>query len=205
MNGIANMLQLGYMRGGRNKITFSGKEKLKELYLDSGLSSIEIGRMFGVGKHVVLSRLREFGIKRRNNSEARIGKFDGENSPSFRGAIYQTPSGYSVKKLLLSERGNHRADAFHRAYVHTYNMEKHIGRKLRDEEVVHHIDRNRKNNELSNLIVFPSQGEHIRFHKYVEDLGLYSLTLLKDKPNYKLPAGAVIPKSNPIKVNENVL
>lgn len=40
-----------------------------------------------------------------------------------------------------------------------------LGRPLRDGEVVHHKDRNKKNNNPSNLHVFPSQGAHDRAHK----------------------------------------
>jgi len=43
-------------------------------------------------------------------------------------------------------------------------MEKELERELSSEEVVHHIDGDPGNNELWNLRLFPSGGEHIRFH-----------------------------------------
>lgn len=35
-------------------------------------------------------------------------------------------------------------------------MEISIGRKLKKEEIVHHIDLNKRNNQIDNLFLFPS-------------------------------------------------
>lgn len=187
-------------RGGHNIIKFCTAQELRKMYLMERLSSIEIGKKFGVDRSVVLNRLKKYGIKRRSASEARRGKYDGENCPSFRGAIYKTPSGYYMKKLLLAERGKHRCDGAHRVYVHTYRMEKYIGRKLKKDEVVHHVDLDRQNNNISNLILFPNQAEHIRFHKHVEKLGLHKMGVLKKRPHYKLPREAVVPEECKISI-----
>ena len=42
-------------------------------------------------------------------------------------------------------------------YEHRYIMEKHLGRFLSKNEIVHHIDGNKSNNELSNLSVVTRQ------------------------------------------------
>jgi hypothetical protein len=47
---------------------------------------------------------------------------------------------------------------------HRHIMEKEIGRKLTEEEVVHHIDGDKNNNEPENLYLFPNKSEHLRFH-----------------------------------------
>ena len=44
---------------------------------------------------------------------------------------------------------------------HRYVMEQHIGRYLKPEEVVHHIDKDPSNNDISNLELFANQVEHI--------------------------------------------
>lgn len=49
-------------------------------------------------------------------------------------------------------------------FEHRIVAEQMIGRPLRPEEVVHHIDRNRSNNDPSNLIVFNNQRSHILEH-----------------------------------------
>ncbi|NOZ35667.1 MAG: hypothetical protein GXO80_10265 [Chlorobi bacterium] len=48
---------------------------------------------------------------------------------------------------------------------HRKVVEKKLGRKLKKGEVVHHKDRNKKNNSADNLWVFRNQEEHDRTHK----------------------------------------
>lgn len=50
---------------------------------------------------------------------------------------------------------------------HRYIMEQHLGRKLGRDEVVHHIDGNRGNNSIANLVVM-SRGEHSALHRKKE-------------------------------------
>ena len=44
---------------------------------------------------------------------------------------------------------------------HRLVMEKYLGRKLDKKEYVHHIDHNRENNNIENLIVCKSEMEHL--------------------------------------------
>ncbi len=55
---------------------------------------------------------------------------------------------------------------FNGKLVHREVASKKLGRRLRPGEVVHHIDRNKTNNDPSNLWVFPSQEAHDRAHRY---------------------------------------
>lgn len=48
--------------------------------------------------------------------------------------------------------------------VHRDLMEKKLGRKLLSSEVVHHIDGNKRNNDINNLLVFRTFGDHVRYH-----------------------------------------
>ena len=50
-------------------------------------------------------------------------------------------------------------------YEHIIVAEKILGRALSQEEVVHHEDENKRNNVDTNLIVFRTNADHIRFHK----------------------------------------
>jgi hypothetical protein len=43
-------------------------------------------------------------------------------------------------------------------------MEAKLGRYLTPEEVVHHIDGDKENNDPDNLMLFANNGEHTRFH-----------------------------------------
>lgn len=47
--------------------------------------------------------------------------------------------------------------------THRYIMEEYLGRKLSKDEVVHHIDGNKRNNSIENLEVL-TRAEHSRIH-----------------------------------------
>ncbi len=51
-----------------------------------------------------------------------------------------------------------------RVLIHRYIMEKHLRRKLKKGEVVHHIDENKTNNNISNLRLYKSHSEHMIGH-----------------------------------------
>ena len=65
-------------------------------------------------------------------------------------------NGYKV----LYNNGNSRKE-------HILVMEQHIGRKLKLGEIVHHIDGNKTNNDISNLQLMTAQ-EHSRMHREKE-------------------------------------
>lgn len=50
---------------------------------------------------------------------------------------------------------------------HRFVMEQFLGRYLTKEEVVHHRDQNKRNNDLTNLLLFSSNGQHIHFHQSI--------------------------------------
>lgn len=53
---------------------------------------------------------------------------------------------------------------------HRLVMEKFIGRYLTKKEVVHHIDGNRQNNSINNLMLFPNQSAHFKFRHIQESI-----------------------------------
>lgn len=66
---------------------------------------------------------------------------------------------------MIHNPNHHRAEENGLVYEHVYLVEKYIGRKLEEKEVVHHEDRNRSNNSKENLFVFRTIGDHSRYHK----------------------------------------
>lgn len=57
---------------------------------------------------------------------------------------------------------SHKGSGLKYVLQHRLVMEQHLGRYLEPGEVVHHIDENPSNNDISNLRLFASQAEHMR-------------------------------------------
>ena len=70
-------------------------------------------------------------------------------------------------KLRAAHLGSGEGKGYEKTYgIHTHRRvaEKILGRKLRPGETVHHKDRKKRNNSPSNLQVFSSQSEHVKYH-----------------------------------------
>jgi hypothetical protein len=52
-------------------------------------------------------------------------------------------------------------------YEHVVVAEKFLGREMKDDEVVHHLDGNRANNRIENLLVL-QRGQHNKFHAWLD-------------------------------------
>jgi hypothetical protein len=87
----------------------------------------------------------------------RPGPRDGSRHPNWKGGriliggywyIYTPDHPYATK--------------LHRVAEHRLVIEKQLGRYLESYEVVHHIDGNPQNNIPSNLMLFPSNANHLK-------------------------------------------
>ena len=63
-------------------------------------------------------------------------------------------------------------------YEHILVAEEILNRNLLSEECVHHIDRNRKNNNKDNLMIFATKSDHVSFHNGGEPIKLYDGTYI---------------------------
>lgn len=69
---------------------------------------------------------------------------------------------------------------------HRIVVERYLGRLLTLEEVVHHINEDRSDNRVINLMVFETNSDHTKFHKHRRS-GLHGITAYnKDKDKDKL-------------------
>lgn len=100
----------------------------------------------------------------------------GEKHPRWNGGKSTHSGGYLTVRI---SQGVYRL-------AHRIIYEKHIGRKLKKCEVVHHIDGNKKNNNVDNLQIM-SNGQHHSHHAkllYENKLGpIYKLNHKKYENN----------------------
>jgi len=73
------------------------------------------------------------------------------------GEYYHKPSGY----IMVYDARRKECIPKHR-----YIVEKHLGRRLRPDEFVHHKDNNKKNNALSNLQIMYQHDHNVMRHKH---------------------------------------
>ena len=85
---------------------------------------------------------------------------------NYQNKIYTSEENYynNKGKTYIDENGYRRFSDSNKL-VHRYVVEKKIGRKLRQEEIVHHVNRNKLDNSPENLEVFANQEEHEKHHK----------------------------------------
>ncbi len=100
---------------------------------------------------------REVSLEtRRKQSEAKVG-LCGESANNWQGGSTYS-NGYGVTRSTINGVRN---------YAHRHVAEMFIGRPLLSSEHVHHIDRNKMNNDPGNLIVIETE-DHNRLHRAIE-------------------------------------
>ena len=54
---------------------------------------------------------------------------------------------------------------------HRYIVEKFLKRQLKSGEVVHHINEDKQDNKIENLMLFKNNKEHTKFHTKIRQFG----------------------------------
>jgi len=83
----------------------------------------------------------------------------GDGNPSWRGG-----KKYCNEYILIYSPKHSFKNKKNYIYKHRAVMEKSIGRFLKEEEVVHHINGDKTDNRLENLRLFSNQSEHRKYH-----------------------------------------
>lgn len=107
-----------------------------------------------------------------NRSNARIGS----KSPCWKGGRKKTNKGYIYKM----EKGHHRSTADGYVLEHILIMERHLNRRIGEDEVVHHRNGIKSDNRVENLEVM-SFGEHTRLHHLGSKRSLSTRKKISDK------------------------
>ena len=153
---------------------------LKKLYVDDGMRIVDMAEILQCSKATVSNLLKRAGIQARSPAECPRSELQKEqakkNLKSRTGRHWVTKrrmaAGYefggyeriSNKGYILVYAPEHpRANKAHEVPKHTLVMERHLGRYLADDEVVHHINRDRADNRIENLKVMKIE-EHKKLH-----------------------------------------
>lgn len=156
------------------------KEELVELYVRQKRSLTGIAKMLGTNYSLVRNKALEYGIKIRSIKESiRYGidlgyvdcsakkkpkiSADERKRRSERLKKYRTSipaKGYSQKATGYCEvtSGPNKFRC-----LHDVIMEEHIGRRLRPDECVHHINHDPSDNRIENLLLM-TRSEHSKLH-----------------------------------------
>lgn len=140
------------MSSRRNEPCFCGSKeveinlyKLHKIYVD-GKTLKELSELIGVPYYTIGRWFKKHNFPLRSRSEAAKGH----------GKPYLTKDGYieiwDGKKRILE---------------HRYIMQEYIGRELKNDEIVHHIDGNKQNNSINNLKLL---NKHRKEHKLPENV-----------------------------------
>jgi len=128
-----------------------GKNTLiKNLYYKDNKKMEEIAIILGTTTASIVRAFKRFGFKAKTD-----GKFKKMKNILGTNRLYIN---FTVPK---NEINKHTFKGNRQTYLHRYLMENKLGRKLIKGEVIHHIDGNPKNNNVSNLKLCASHGRHV--------------------------------------------
>lgn len=90
----------------------------------------------------------------------RYKKHGAEGTSHWKGGISKDHDGY----IFIYQPHHPYANKMKYVREHRLVVEKYIGRFLKSEEMVHHIDEIKNNNSPNNLMAFINRSAHVRFH-----------------------------------------
>lgn len=137
----------------RGRFSTIDPEQLRHMIEVEKLTQRETAKRLGYCRSAIERACKRLGIKTQ-----RSGPRAGSQHPDWKGGRIV------VGRYVYIWVGKDHQMATQSGYVaeHRLKMSKKIGRPLRKHEVVHHIDGNPRNNDLSNLELFQSNAAHLR-------------------------------------------
>lgn len=132
------------------------KKFLISLYSQKSLN--QIARELGITSAALRKYFIKYKIPLLGHIESNRKYNSGHNGSNWKGGRRLTTEGYV--KLYMPDHPHSIAGA---VYEHRFVMEQHIGRLLTKDEIVHHVNGNKSDNRIENLLLL-SQEEHSKLH-----------------------------------------
>ncbi len=104
------------------------------------------------------------------NKGKKFPHLSGKNSIFWKGGRYISSDGYWM--IYIGNNNNHKIKWNNYRKEHCVIAEEKLGRKLKLNEVVHHIDCDKLNNNFNNLDILQSENEHRQAHLSLEKIAI---------------------------------
>lgn len=121
------------------------------------LTAQKIADMYGVYKQSVLNSLKRTNTERRSS-------FDREYSCGKNHKWYKDGMRHQAGYLQVHRPEHRLARGDGWIFVHRLVMDEKMGGTLKSTDIVHHKDGDKSNNDIDNLEVYPSNGNHLSKH-----------------------------------------
>lgn len=126
------------------KFSIKIEKEICKLYQDGVHNgSVVLSKRFNCHWGTIINVLRKHGVRIRTNKESQTRLRLDKKHPSYKGGNI-SPEGY--KRIYADSFGKRRL-----VNEHTHIMEQKIGRRLTNQEIVHHINGKKLDNRLENL------------------------------------------------------
>ena len=158
------------MRSNETKKGMSNKKfkkYLTRLYFKEKYSINKISEILGITQSATRRYVKQYDIPLYNQKTSAKLFCSKEKNPSWNGGKHLKNNGY----IEIYSPNHPYSDKRGYVYEHRLVVEKHIGRYLLPEEIVHHKDLNKTNNDISNLQIV-TNSEHRKIHALLKQRGV---------------------------------